>query len=56
MDTVGEFVSGVWKPRIRLPGMPHLAKLPAKRPAAGIRQQYQQWNRKPEYASGGHQQ
>src|SRR5262249_37620427 len=39
-DTVGEFVSGVWKPRIRLASTPHLAQLPAKRPTARIRPQY----------------
>jgi hypothetical protein len=44
-DTVGEFVSGVQKPRIRLPSTPHLAQLPAKRPTAGIRQQYQKCGR-----------
>src|SRR5262249_42975454 len=31
-DTVGEFVLGVWRPRIRLLSLPHLAQLPAKRP------------------------
>ena len=30
------------RPRIRLPGTPHLAQLPAKRPPAGIRRQDQQ--------------
>jgi hypothetical protein len=40
VDTVGEFVSGVRKTRIRPPSTPHLAQLPAKRPTAGIRQQY----------------
>jgi hypothetical protein len=39
-DTVGEFVLDVWRPRIRLPGTPHLAHLPTKRPTAGICQQY----------------
>ena len=39
-DTVGEFISGVCKPRFRLPSTPHLAQLPAKRLSAGIRHQY----------------
>jgi hypothetical protein len=36
-DTVGEFGSGRLAPRIRLPGVPLLPHLPAKRPSMGIR-------------------
>src|SRR5262249_12583267 len=40
-------VSAVRKRRIRVPRTPHLAQLPANRPTAGIRQQYQHWNSEP---------
>src|SRR5690349_5260607 len=40
MDTVGEFISGICRPRFRRLSTPHLAQLPAKRPTGGIRRPY----------------
>jgi hypothetical protein len=47
MDTVGELARGLENPGFPTTQATHLAQTPADRPRAGIRQQYQQWNRKP---------